>query len=428
MSDFYVKGNSEGSRDTFNKKILYKFDTIWNSYSNLVDFTFAEKQLYGRVSRLFEPIVVKDYVLELKSIIQASDPKRGLKALNFVSDAFNDLAKTFQKKVLKAEIDSTDKNLANLKAHKAYQDPHYLYKQHLSSYKEAVEELFEEDSVRFVSFEKFVALLTPYIFKTCRRIPFTLPAYVKSHYCPANVSGLVIEIADMDPSNDAEKIEKFYNSKNWQFFLNACAEYGFMVDKNIPWRIVADIGSAPMLEYAGLYGVTDTDSVLHIGYEKAHKGYFQVFKQIMYEMYHRLKQDVYYEVSHVQTDGTQLIENFPSTYTSEYFFSIYDDYYFLDLYCRIRFKEEESSFSAPQQDNIIDNCIEISRLDLNRGLNSFENILNKTFDYIGSLTYISNRLRELEDNPLPNDAPDVQLHVEPIEEMLSGGDGALDDI
>jgi len=137
---------------------------------------------------------------------------------------------------------------------------------------------------------------------------------------------------------------------------------------------------------------------------------------------------VYYEVSHVQTDGTQLIENFPSTYTSEYFFSIYDDYYFLDLYCRIRFKEEESSFSAPQQDNIIDNCIEISRLDLNRGLNSFENILNKTFDYIGSLTYISNRLRELEDNPLPNDAPDVQLHVEPIEEMLSGGDGALDDI
>jgi len=29
---------------------------------------------------------------------------------------------------------------------------------------------------------------------------------------------------------------------------------------------------------------------------------------------------------------------------------------------------------------------------------------------------------------LPNDAPDVQLHVEPIEEMLSGGDGALDDI
>ena len=199
-----------------------------------------------------------------------------------------------------------------------------------------------------------------------------------------------------------------------------------MVDQNIPWRIVADIGSAPMLEYAENYGVTNTDAVLYIAYQKAHKPYFSIFKEIIYQMYNLLKQEVYYEAVHLQSDGVRLIESFPNVYRRDYFFNVYDDFYFFNLYCQIRFKEEESSFSATQQANIIDNCIEIGHHNFDQGVDSFENILNKTFDYVGSLTYISNRLEEMEKNPRPNDEPDVQTHVEPIEELVPGGDGALE--
>ena len=98
MSDYYVKDNSEGARNTFNKKAFYKIEKVEEQYPNLVDFNFAEKQLYGRVSKLFEPIVVKNYVLELKSIPGGSDSKQNFSALNFVADAFGDLAKLFQRK------------------------------------------------------------------------------------------------------------------------------------------------------------------------------------------------------------------------------------------------------------------------------------------------------------------------------------------
>ena len=60
--------------------------------------------------------------------------------------------------------------------------------------------------------------------------------------------------------------------------------------------------------------------------------------------------------------------------------------------------EEESQFPENEQNSMIDDCIE---LYLGRGLdtalNSFERILNKTFDYSGSLSYIVEHLKALKD-------------------------------
>jgi|ETNvirnome_2_300_1030623.scaffolds.fasta_scaffold00097_14 hypothetical protein len=426
MSFFYVKDNSEGARDTFNKKMFYKLDTFSEEYPNLVDFTFAEKQLYGRVSRFFEPIIVYDYILKLKPIKQTAESGKNFQALNFVADAFKDLAGLFAKKAMRREIDTSDKFLTNLSTFKAYQSPKRLYTNHLNEYRAALETLFQEDDVKFVMFEKFIALLMPYLLQTTRKRPFTLPAFIKSHYCPATVSGLVIEISDTDPSNDEEKMDKFYGSNNWQFFLNACAAHGFMVDQNIPWRLVADIGSAPMLEYARQYGITDSDAILRTAYQKAHKPYFRMFKNLLFNLYNQLKQTRYYETVLLQNDGKKVVTREPIEYSPTEFFEAYDDFYFLDLYCKIRLNEEEGKFSSEQQERIIDNCIELCKLDFEIGLDSFENILNKTFDYIGSLTYISKRLKEISRSPQPNDSPDVQMLSEPIEEILPGGDGAMD--
>ena len=429
MSDYYVKNNLEGARNTFNKKAFYKIDTVNEQYPNLVDFNFAEKQLYGRVTMLFEPIIVRNYVLELKRIPETSDSKASFSALNFVADAFGELAALFLKKGLTNEINTEEQFLSQLKVFKSYENSKKLYNAHIKQYMEALDELFQEDNVKFVTFDKFIALTMPYILQACRKRPFTLPAYIKSYYCPPTVSGLVIEISDIEPSNDEEKIKKFYESKNWEFFLNACAAYGFMVDKNIPWRLVADIGSAPMLEYARKYGPRSTNDVLSTAYEKAHRLYFTRFKKQFYTAYNILKLPRYFDTVNLQNDGTKIITRYPLEYTEDEFFTIYDDFYFLDLYCRIRFVEEESDFLAPEQERIIDNTIELCKLDFERGLDSFENILNKPFDYIGSLTYISSRLDKLAKNPRPDDTPDVQTITDPVEEFIAeGGDGAMDEI
>ena len=58
---------------------------------------------------------------------------------------------------------------------------------------------------------------------------------------------------------------------------------------------------------------------------------------------------------------------------------------------KIRFLEEESQFTENQMDIMVDDCIEIYlQAGLRKSLSVFERILNKTFDYNGSLSYIIN--------------------------------------
>ena len=75
-------------------------------------------------------------------------------------------------------------------------------------------------------------------------------------------SGLAIEIANIDKSNDDMKFLFFLNSKNWDFYLNVAETFGFMVDVDVPWRLVADINSKQMLAYAANYDLDSTEQIL----------------------------------------------------------------------------------------------------------------------------------------------------------------------
>ena len=71
---------------------------------------------------------------------------------------------------------------------------------------------------------------------------------------------------------------------------------------------------------------------------------------------------------------------------------------------QIRFAEEESEFSENERQAIVDSCLDLSKgsykyddLYIQGALNAFERILNKTFDYNGSLSYISKRVKLIKD-------------------------------
>mgnify|MGYP001187209304 CR=1 FL=1 len=100
-----------------------------------------------------------------------------------------------------------------------------------------------------------------------------------------NREPLPLAITEFFYDDDEKKYEEFLMSNNWHFFVNACANYGFMVDRHIPYRLVADIASGPMLSYAQVYGAASTDEVLIAGYSTAHRQYFSQFKQIMFDFY-----------------------------------------------------------------------------------------------------------------------------------------------
>lgn len=395
MSTFYKEKNSESSFELFNKRTIYLNDATNSDYTNLVDFS-AEKMMYGRVNRLFMPITIPQDSNKLKNFRGKSSTTQNLKALNFVVDAFTDLQRQFDKCRLLGKIDATDNYLSSLQIYKAYVDPYLLYQR----YSLKLNNSFKFNSNRFTDFNFLADDLLQKMNKNGKVNPMTFPAFVKSRKAPINISGLAIEIADLSPVNDDEKINKFINSKNWNFYLNTCRTYGFMVDMNVPWRLVADIGSQPMREYAAKYNLTDTDNILFNCYESAAYRYYNSFTQTMLDLYYNKKPTNIINI--IECNGETKIERTkPKEYKDkEILQENYGQESFLMLYCKLRFTEEESQYTEEQKNILIKDTIQVSKnKSQSFAINEFEKFLNKTFDYQGSLGYYikGNEEREQEE-------------------------------
>ena len=372
--------------DLFEKKLIYNLKAkMTTSQKHLVNFTFAEKQLYGRVDRLYLPIVPNNMGATLKDV--RTKGQNRVQALNFVVDAFENLATQFRKKIFVNEISRNEKYLSDFMAHSGYIPPKAAYNKHIAMYFRAFERVIKENKIKFVNFNDFVIKIMPYILQAAKKKPFTFPAFVKSKFCPMECSGLVIDISDIEFQNDEKKIEHFYESKNWEFYVNACASYGFMIDRNNPSRLVADIASGDMLQYAEKYGILSTDQVLNVAYNKAHFKYLDTFRVILFKMYNQFKPVRIHKSVEISPARVKNIVETPIKYTLENLKEEYNDAYFLDLYCQIRIAEEESQFQEGEIFSLLNDTIEMSNENLSNAINSFEIIINKTFDYNGSLSY-----------------------------------------
>jgi hypothetical protein len=399
IKDTYIESlyANNTTKNLYNKRLRYKnaVEISTENYSNVVDFNFAEKHLYGRTSRLFVPMVVSDPRTDIINI-RGSKFDGNFRALNFVEESFNEMTYQFKKSVMSKKISAADPYLSELQVYKAYEDPYKLYSEHLKIYKDAIDSIFKDSNTSIINFNDFLAKLMPYLKKTARKQPFTFPAFVKSNYCPAHVSGLVIEIADISPAADVEKILKLTYSPNWEYYLNACRSYGFMVDKLYPGRLVADIASSPMLQKAAVHGIGSTDKILRVVYRPAHRGHYREFRNIMLRFYNQTKYPSFEAVNCGSSRKVSVKTTRPLDYTPAIFRERYSDLFFFRLYCTIRFVEEESPFTDNEKHILLDDCMELFRISPRSAIDAFERILNKTFDYMGSLSYIKKKFDRID--------------------------------
>ena len=396
MGIIYTDGKEKKTIDYFRKRLNYNVLTNADTNKNLVNFHFAERLLYGRVDRNFIPMIYSPQLVKLKKFSKNHSQETNLQAINFVVDAFEGLSRQFDKCVQLRKIDPADPFLSSLKIYKAYQDPEVLYNQHREAYFKTLKSIFIQNKIQVKNFTEFIKELLIMLQRTVKRNALTMPGYVKSKRCPTNISGLVIEIADINLKNDQEKIDNFINSNNWDFYLNACNSYGFMVDKFVPWRLVADIGSSPhksaIFDYAEQHGLSSTNAIIGAAYMPAYVKYYDNFKADLLRLYNMVRPRTVQEIE--ECGSRTIIRNVNTKdYTLESLSKQYPDAYFMKLYFEIRCYEEETPLPGNQKLLLMDDCEEIRQTTgQRRALQIFERIINKTFDYNGSLSYIKKRL------------------------------------
>jgi hypothetical protein len=397
MATFYKEGNDESTEELYDKTIIYisEMQQYAQKYASVVDFTFAEKALYGKVDRDFisiEPNVIGNF----KRIPNSEGIAGSVEVFGFVADAFAGLSRHFERSTQIGAIRKNDPYLSSIKAFSGYVKPQTAYNEYFRNLSSAISQVKEQKQIKIKNFEDFVHFYLDFSKSVGKRFPITKTGFVRSRFNSLMNSGLSIEVTDIVYENDNEKIESFVSSPNFEYYLNACNSYGFMVDRTAPWRMIADIDSVAMQGYASRYSYRNTDAILLTAYKKSHHSALRQMPQQMLQIYNNIS-EVFTE-SELCNGKTKTYIVEPEVYNLEKINNLYDQEYFIRLYCMLRFTEEETKHSEATQKLIITDTINLSRVkDLSTALGHFERFVSQPFDYRGSLSYLTREAAKRED-------------------------------
>ena len=231
--------------EKYEKGKLYK--NLYYPSSNAtpsLDFWY-ENIFYGRIDREANAICFKDSQLK-----QVPSEIGTVFAANFVVDAFKDFRRYCRKAAAHGKIQSSGM-YGTLHAVSGWTSPASLYHSHMETLFQGFASYFAlgSRSEQILSFKDFVKQFIDYAKVLTPSVPVTKTAFLLSRYCPPSTSGLIIELDNKSiEKGDMDKKKKFIQDPNFYFFRNTAKKFGFYIDKNAPWTLVANIFSSGQFE------------------------------------------------------------------------------------------------------------------------------------------------------------------------------------
>ena len=368
--------NSLSTKNLYNERLKYEVGIFDNAIPSkpIVKFYLGEFQFYGKVDELLDSVSANKKRLKL-----LSNNDKNLFAFDFVVDQYKLMTQNFSKCQTMGTIKKDDPYLSLIKPFKAYQGldtewENYIKKILISFNKDYI--IGGNRLRNVVDFKTYMEHLIEYNKVTGKIIPLTKENFIKTNMCPLNVSGLVIEIAELDYSKDTLKYN-FINSPNFEFYKNVCIKYGFSIDFNAPWRLIADIDSPPMLEAMQRLGynrqtifnshfekvitseITNIKNTLHAGYSMLLKN--SPISSYAYECGKKLRNKIIERNSISKTEINNIV----------------DDKTALEIFIILRASEQENQLSEK----------------------FIQNLKNDSFSYLGKLglqqavTYVNEQMK-----------------------------------
>jgi hypothetical protein len=252
--------------------------------------------LYGKIDKDGDAIYLDDS--NLKQL-------RGVGthlAVDFVCKAFSDLGDSIKSAADKGFVSKNNIYPNNLKAHKSWThgDLEFRYNQYLNKlYTTFVNSYLSVDrrADKIKNYKDFVKEFLRYILRIAKSFPMTKTGFITSIHCSPFVSGLMLEVAPERHGlqNDGRVLDYIEDRRNFLFFVNEVKKYGFMVDKNAPWRIVFNIASGRKVKedtgvlsgaqlYMDKYAVS-YDNIFETYYRKAYLDELLNLKNKLYTLY-----------------------------------------------------------------------------------------------------------------------------------------------
>jgi hypothetical protein len=196
------------------------------------------KPFYGRIDTKGFSVIPREQKLKFSSvgtdIIQSQ-------ALDFVAELFRDLKSEYERNYKNGNINRKSPFFEEkLQARNAFTTSRPIYLQKLKSlYSQYLDYIINNSLINKINeFQVFVDEFKKFI--TNQQTYFTRAGFVESKDFSILNTGLALEIVNRNYSDSSIK-KSFYEDPNYGAFLELCLRHGFVLDKEIPWRIYCDI-------------------------------------------------------------------------------------------------------------------------------------------------------------------------------------------
>jgi len=286
------KGNNDaGTTSTFYHRSLYKERIYPDTFVDSLDIWY-DKFLYGRIDQFQNSITPATN--NMKTIKKAVGPN--INALNVVAVAFEKFSDHMAKAILANAVNrNANPYLLNVQAYKAYDSPNSKYSYHTQKLFNAFYYGLEgKENFQIKDFQSFLRFYRDFLVSLASKAPITKGSFLLSKRCDLFSTGLSVAIASEDCSDDAVKYDKFITDPNFDFFRRCAKKFGFVLNKDAPWILTADLFTSAFEQTAlNAYLTGDgspitRDNFFDIYYEKAYLTDFDRLITILVNSYTEL--------------------------------------------------------------------------------------------------------------------------------------------
>ena len=272
-----------------------KFRKTVDDYYNMPDAIdlYYDKPMYGRVNQNNDFVYPRNRKMaDVQNLDRISEGKKHVLLLDFVAKAFKDMSAKVVKMANAGNLELGGKIIpeGKLDPVKGYVDiaigqnaflDIFLNRYNNEILVNAQTSLQEKNKISNI--EVYYDIMVEYIQLTNFKI--TKAGRLGSSRGGIQNTGLAVELAEVEYGDDVVNLSEFiYGDPNFTKYRHLAREYGFMVDKNAPYRLVADLGSPVMEEYMSMFG-TSIDMLFTTHYRLATSGDIQELRNLILNGY-----------------------------------------------------------------------------------------------------------------------------------------------
>jgi hypothetical protein len=386
--------------------LLDRVNDLTLETNQIKDLNLDERIFIGRIDENNNPLFVKQRLLQ-----SFGNPTPSKVGLNFVVDAFTDMKAKFDRDLALGNINRNAPALTELVVKKSYINPFDSYGRLLDARIQQFKNYVISNNAlkRIHNFESFADVFMEYVEDTAASLPITRSMYFLTRdYSPLN-SGLALEIDNAPYDVDQYKADAYLSQRNFEYFKNLASSYGFIIDKNIPWRLIADLNSPQMTPYIeNTFGFAGgSNYVLAVAFTQTYNDDIPSIADMMTKFYNSIVEYRFRTV--VKEPGATTTQHSAKTVFNKCSTKTkiitrkkvnpvklptsYDDSWWLDKYIRIRNIESELNYSETVLNNIIENATDlVKRVDRGSAMSYTISKFDNVEHFNGSTFYDVTRL------------------------------------